>query len=145
MPTFRLHIDGEKMDDFEAEDEKAARMFMVTIVAAEMASGRSTAIQVFSDDTEGKPAKRVALVRTDVPLVEKPKMSETLIKYLRDLKDNWDSTREYPATHEMDLIYAIDAAGGLNALRVDQVTCKEELDALAKTVGGLTEISDLID
>jgi hypothetical protein len=144
MPTFSLHIDGQSMDDFEAEDEQAARMYVMPIAAAELTSGRSTAIQVFCDDPNGTTQrKRVVLLRTDIPMATKPEMSESLLTYLRDVHSRWESSREYDSHDEPDLIYAIDSLAGQSD--TDYADCKEELDDLAKTVGGLTEIGDLID
>ena len=146
MPTYRLNVDGGYLEDFIAADDNGAKNKALLVVAAEIAGGRSSAIHISQDDPSGShQSRRVVLITTHIPFKDKPKMSDRLVQFLRDVRRTWEA-RDYESAGEPDLVHAMDTLDGeAERLVIDNIDCRDELEDLAHTVGGLTSLYELID
>jgi hypothetical protein len=146
MPSYRLYVDGERMGNFDAANDDAAAMWAADIVRTEVAGCRSAAICVTENDMTKQPTdpqRRIVLFTIGIEPKKKPKVSAKTKKHLRAIHNYWHELA-FENEPEPDLIYALDHVDA--TFEVPQVPAeklsviREEIDDLAKQLGGLTEI-----
>ena len=146
MPSYRLYVDGEWMSNFDAANDDAAALWVADIVRTEVAGRRSAAICVTENDMTKQPTdpqRRIVLFTIAIDPKKKPKVSAKTKKHLRAIHNYWHDL-SYDGELEPDLIYALDHIDDtfeVPAVPAEKLTViREEIDDLAKTLGGLTEI-----
>ena len=146
MPSYRLCVDGEWLRNFDAHDDDDAAMWAADIARTEVAGRRSAAICVTENDESKKPTdpqRRIVLFMINIDPKKKPKVSAKTKKHLIAIHRYWNELAfEYEP--EPDLIYArdhIEDALEVPSTPADKLkVIREEIDDLAKQLGGLTEI-----